>query len=367
MFLFHYAFNVLYQSLAYNFSVLKCLLLRFSTFSGIQSFLKRQSNTYFYNKNHKYIKLDDVLSCCDLCITIFEYLELKDIVAVSSSNSTIYKIILHDDVIKISRIQVPHENYLIWIAKRSKKNLTYIAATHAAICMISNNSLLTLAKYCPNLKEISLIENRVINSEGLRPLVENCSQIVSLILSKVPLQDFDIISIAPYLKQLKYLDLQSCSKLTDRSMAALSIYCRLLIKLDLSYCNLLTDTGVEAIANNCTNLESISLIKCHMVTDKSAAELSRKCQKLKELCMSRTLITDVGVISIAENCRDLQLLEISHNDSITDASISLIAFLCSDIRVLRVSWCVGVTDESIFNVAINCAYIEQLFVRDCFM
>ena len=50
-------------------------------------------------------------------------------------------------------------------------------------------------------------------------------------------------------------------------------------------------------------------------------------------------ITDTGIISISQHCRELQLLDLSCcSNYITDTSITLISQYCIQITVINFTW-----------------------------
>jgi hypothetical protein len=54
---------------------------------------------------------------------------------------------------------------------------------------------------------------------------------------------------------------------------------------------------------------------------------------IQELCLSRTKVTDVGILAIAENLPGLRLLDVSHNEGVSDLSISAVASRCLSLVV----------------------------------
>lgn len=91
----------------------------------------------------------------------------------------------------------------------------------------------------------------------------------------------DLILIAPYITEL---NLSFCCSLTDVSVEAIGMNCTHLRKLDLSFCgSAVSDKSLSVLASNLRNLEYLNVRGCIRVTNMSVNLLWQYCRQLKEL------------------------------------------------------------------------------------
>ncbi|XP_042513822.1 F-box/LRR-repeat protein 2-like [Macadamia integrifolia] len=136
---------------------------------------------------------------------------------------------------------------------------------------------------------------------------------------------------------LNYLDIEGAAFLTDQSMLELSQYLH-----DVKFINL----------NSCSNLSNSAFFL-----------LVKACPYLEEIRMERTNLGKEDCPSDMNS--QLQNLKLSWNKSLSDKTLQKIAMVCPNLRSLDISHCWGITGEGIGYIGMNCCEIKMLKVNGC--
>ena len=94
--------------------------------------------------------------------------------------------------------------------------------------------------------------------------------------------------------------------------------------LSLRGCREITFDCIESVASRCIVLTSLDIAHCHGIDDEGMASIAQHCPRLLHLDLKgywnlvESDITDVGVIAIANSCRDLRTLNLRNNVSLTN-------------------------------------------------
>ncbi|KAI8767504.1 serine/threonine-protein kinase yakA [Biomphalaria glabrata] len=199
---------------------------------------------------------------------------------------------------------------------------------------------------------------------------------------------------------LEKININFCSRLTDRGLQTAVKRCPELRYLDMQECHLVTNEGVTEAVSRCVNLERLDVTGCpkitcitlmdsvisqspsnHLeriylryldmtdcphITDQDLMIITSQCTQLLFFYLRRCpLITDLGVSYIANNCTSLRELSMSDCLNITDLAMRELAKLRDNLRYLSVAKCEKVSDEGVINIAKNCSKLRYLNVRGC--
>ncbi|KAF9623984.1 hypothetical protein IFM89_007682 [Coptis chinensis] len=178
--------------------------------------------------------------------------------------------------------------------------------------------------------------------------------------------DSDLSVVASAFGCLHILKLQNCKGVTDVGMVALANGLPHLQSLDVSYCRKITDRGLEAIAKGC-NLRSLHLEGCKFVTDKLLQALAENCLNLEELGLLGCIkITDMGLAVLVDGCRQIKSLDVSKCSNVGDAGVSCVSKACSSyLMTFKLLDCHKIGDGSIFSLAQSCKNLEILVIGGC--
>lgn len=137
----------------------------------------------------------------------------------------------------------------------------------------------------------------------------------------------------------------------------------------LSDCSLLSDTSLRFIAQNCAQLEVLDVSKCSLVTDVGLAAIGKSCQKLLKLRLAAChQVSDAGIESVVRANKRLQEIVISFCERISDRSIATIAKSCPCLAVLEAELCIQLGSTGMKCLAImhaNPATLRRLNVSGC--
>lgn len=149
---------------------------------------------------------------------------------------------------------------------------------------LSDNGLKHL-KICKNLEKLdlnSLNGNRTdITSGGMVQMLPNLINLRILYLRRCAFVDDRVICIASKLQNLTELNLGGCPLITDVSVEALSSHSRNLQCLNLTRTKV-SDIGLLYISNGVfkDKLREVQVTFCPYITDDGLTDLSRKCSSL---------------------------------------------------------------------------------------
>jgi len=140
---------------------------------------------------------------------------------------------------------------------------------------------------------------------------------------------------------LRDLSLSGNAGITDSSMMLLGFRCRRLKTLELQGCDGITAQGLEfVIANSRDDLEVLDVRGCPRVDD-SVADAIARCPNIRELYLSGTGLTSVGVRAIVSGCKKLENIDVS-GIAFTSSDVQHIMASLGHLRAVNISFCTGV-------------------------
>jgi F-box-like len=122
----------------------------------------------------------------------------------------------------------------------------------------------------------------------------------------------------------------------NRKTPALFPYAQFVRRLNLMYIAKDITPRYFEMLEGCTQLERLTMGGAKQVPDPVIARIIPKFQRLLALDINKLDLGDEGLCAVAESCRLLQGLNISHCTRVTDRSVMVVAENCHNLR--RVSW-----------------------------
>ncbi|BBN12882.1 F-box and leucine-rich repeat protein 2/20 [Marchantia polymorpha subsp. ruderalis] len=231
-------------------------------------------------------------------------------------------------------------------------------------CDIAPNGLTFIGRGCKLLKEFSVCKCRGITDEGIQVIVNGCQNLHKLDLTCCrDLSDVTLASIASSCRQLRSLKMEACNLVTDKGLGLLANGCMSLEELDLTDTHI-NDEGLKYLAR-CTALRSLKLGYCLNLTDKGVGYIAASCCNLREIDLYRsTGIGDAGISALANGCRRLRVMNLSYCARITDASLHSISQL-RDLNNLEIRACSLVTSVGLCSIAAGCKKLLELDLKHC--
>lgn len=215
-----------------------------------------------------------------------------------------------------------------------------------------------IARNCPNLTRLSFQTIFLPNEEELVAIAENCPNLTHFGVSEehtiiktisiAPLNKV-IAAFAAHSKLLTKLLIGGCAGISDASVIQLAESAPPLEELDLA-CTPISDKAVLALSK-LKKLQRLNLDYCltpsfEKISDVSIIVLASQLPNIKNLSLNYSAITDKGANAIAENCRQLEILNIGNSINITDEAIVNLINKCNKLTFLHFSNCPNITKRS---------------------
>ena len=140
------------------------------------------------------------------------------------------------------------------------------------------------------------------------------------------------------------LIVSECRNISDAGIIAVAENWRRLKCFHCTYmvASILTDVALIAMGNNCCELSSVSLERCPLITSVGLSALARGCSKLTDLTLINCpQITDEGVFDVANYCKQLTCFSTSESTALTDAAVMSLAEGCPKLQSVQTGLSVG--------------------------
>lgn len=218
---------------------------------------------------------------------------------------------------------------------------------------ITDVSIASIANACRSLTSLKMESCTLVSSEAYILIGQKCHYLEELDLTDNEIDDEGLESISRCLR-LSSLKLGICLNITDEGVANVGMCCSKLKELDLYRCTGVTDLGISAIASGCPSLQMINAAYCTSITDRALFSLS-KCVNLQTLEIRGCfLVTSFGLACIAMNCKQLSRLDLKKCYNIDDSGMVPLAHFSQNLRQINLSY-TSVTDVGLLSLAgISC-------------
>ncbi|KAL6215524.1 hypothetical protein ACLB2K_014953 [Fragaria x ananassa] len=239
-----------------------------------------------------------------------------------------------------SSLRLLRHQFLRQVLPRFPNLLTFQTSEH-----ITDPDLEFIAQTCPQLETIDLTtlghKPFCLLGFGLVELANRCPKLSKVLLKRRrSITDHVIVSFIKFAPNLVHLDLGGCYSISDRALKAIGC-CGSLSYLDLESCGF-TDRGLGFLANgSCAKtLKALVLAWCKGITDVGVSRLQKmQCLEHLSLCnSSRHKITDIGGLAISA-IKTLRTLNLAALAKLSNRTVAALAENCPNLEVLDVSEC----------------------------
>jgi hypothetical protein len=184
----------------------------------------------------------------------------------------------------------------------------------------------------PQLSRLQL-EGVLLELAHFKAIASHCQLLKHLKLPSRTLMDDDsLLSLAAGCSDLGELKMAGGETVTDAAISAIA--CNgALTKLCMSGFDSISDVGMSVVAERCPLLFSLGIPTCRSLTDVTLTALGQRCHNLRELDISGTAITHVGLRAVAAGCPQLEVLVAFASNTIAPAIVD-IAQRCPRLRRL---------------------------------
>ena len=165
-------------------------------------------------------------------------------------------------------------------------------------------------------------------------------------------------------RSLQELDVGKCEWLTNANMKKLIEICPHLTKVGLAG-NLQLNYSFWGLLKNLPSLQKLDLSQCYQMKDEDFKLVLQACRGVTELYLNEcTGLSDNAFFELAKNLAKLTDLDVSRTN-ISDSGLIDLIVRCKQLMSLKVSRCPNLTDKGILEVIYNAPFIKFLDVAKC--
>ena len=166
--------------------------------------------------------------------------------------------------------------------------------------------------------------------------------------------DESILAVADYCPSMLEIDLHQCKQITNQSITALIRQGRQLRELRVGHCHTLTDNAFLDLPKHVTfeSLRILDLTGCHHLRDEAVEKIIEASPRLRNLVLAKCReITDRAVVAITKLGKNLHYIHLGHCVQISDAAVIQLVRICNRIRYIDLACCQRLTDASVKQLA----------------
>jgi len=227
---------------------------------------------------------------------------------------------------------------------------------------LSRLFLQSLSNLCSNVVSLNLSCCNYVTDEDLALLMDfkaQNTQLRLLDLSYTQVTDTGIAAISNKCPNLSSVNLTGCLEITDVSLSFLAQNCKKIQNLIVSGCSRISDIGVQLIAQETKHhLRILDLNDCSRISDKALLFLGHYCPSLSCLRLKNTNITLSVLFKLLAR---LQLTELNIQSlPITDSLLVVLARMQPTLKVMDISFCSRVTINGLKHVTEKLEFLCEL-------
>ena len=137
---------------------------------------------------------------------------------------------------------------------------------------------------------------------AVRHIASNCRKLKHLTMAVDQISDQSLLSLAEFCPLLETLDVAFCHQLTSDAFVVLAQKCPKISQLNLCLVESFGDSALSAIANN-GKLVDINVRGCQQLSDESLLVVAAKCPNLRVLLLwDCPFVSSRAVKSVKEGC-----------------------------------------------------------------
>ena len=167
---------------------------------------------------------------------------------------------------------------------------------------ITDKGLISVANYCTGIREMSVSDCSYVTDSGCKFLIKKCHDLRYISLAKCLITDDTLKHIARYCKKVRYLNLHMCHSISDEGVARIAQSCEKMRAVDIGKCEKLSDTSLNFISINCPHLRRLSVKGCDRITDSGLRKLATHCRSLKHLDVQECEFTFETYLYLRQRC-----------------------------------------------------------------
>ncbi|KAM7254136.1 hypothetical protein ACFE04_031818 [Oxalis oulophora] len=267
-------------------------------------------------------------------------------------------------------------------------NARRLSEIHLSDSYISNELLAFIGEAGLTLKKLSLSNSCGFTFEGLFFLLSKNQSVVYLDLEGANfLSDDSIVKLCKYLHSLRYINLNSCSKLTTSGFSTILAECSSLHEIHMEKTNLgvdfcdsefspsrqvkhlnlannnnLSDEPLKKIAISCPNIEILDLSLCVSLTGEGIVDALQNLPKVRHLSVN--WIRTIDSFKMELDLPNMEIVQAKGTWLVDDALLEL-SKRCPRLLHLDLQACSRVTADGVRGVVENCKILREINLKAC--
>jgi hypothetical protein len=157
-----------------------------------------------------------------------------------------------------------------------------------------------------------------------------------------------------------------CGGVSDRCLSTLARRSQgTLTYLNLMLAPDITDLGLILVLKNCRNLGQLNIVYCPRISDDALFHLTHLVPSIHTLIISgNEQISNAGVKAVAQKCRGLRKLVLIACERLDDLAVMHVAKHCKNLMKFSVGECHAVSDAAVVALS-TFGNTESLYIYDC--
>ncbi|XP_004301833.1 PREDICTED: F-box/LRR-repeat protein 20-like [Fragaria vesca subsp. vesca] len=190
--------------------------------------------------------------------------------------------------------------------------------------ILSPKGLRALGEGCPRLSKVEIYGPNAVGDSGVAELLHSTHNLETLVFLNNQLISVAALRAIGSTSSISSLELMFCYNITDEGLAFLAngSISKTLKELIIETGTKITDAGVDLLRKMCS-LEHLELScegESNKITDIGGVGISA-IRTLKELRLDNVDVSDPTMVALAQNCRNLETLDIGGCEKVTGAGI----------------------------------------------
>ncbi|KEH32121.1 EIN3-binding F-box-like protein [Medicago truncatula] len=243
------------------------------------------------------------------------------------------------------------------------------------VSSIGDKGLSEIAKGCHMLETLDLclsssITNKGLIAIGLQAVAKLCPKLHSISIMDCPLVgDPGVCSLLSSASDLSRVKLHNLN-ITDISLANIGHCGKVILNLALSGLRNVNERGflVMGFGEGLQKLVALTITSCEGVTDKSIEAMGRGFPNLKQICLRRCcVVSDNGLVAFAKSAIFLGTLQLEECNRFTQCGIFYaLSFIKTKLKSLTLVKCLGIQDIDVeVSMLSPCRYLRSVTIRNC--
>ncbi|MCD7464884.1 hypothetical protein HAX54_000144 [Datura stramonium] len=207
---------------------------------------------------------------------------------------------------------------------------------------LTNLTFFTLARNCPSLEEVYMENTEFGTKDCFHNGVKNPRIRAVNLASNLYLDDDSLMNVALMCPNMEFLDVSSCTSLTEAGIFSALEVCNQMRSLQLDNC-----PGIKHIGKGAEllNLEVISAAGSAL-NDEGLAMIGSRCSRLLKLNLENCKgVTAEGLQAMAKKCRSLREINLKKCPQVSINSLNSLVFSSSSLRRVIPPCCSAFTDS----------------------